>query len=59
MPFEKESEETFCARDQYTKSLTITLSIHCKQIIKTIVLSEKPTNIESPNHVARDFLTLI
>ena len=26
-----------------------TSSIHCKQIIKTVVLSEKLTNIECPN----------
>ena len=40
----------FCARDPYSKSLTATSSIRCKQIIKTVVLSEK----RILNHVARD-----
>ena len=54
MPVFFQSEEPFCARDRYTKSLTATSSIHCKQIIKTVVLSENLTNIERPNHVALD-----
>ena len=44
---------TFCVRDRYTKSPTDTSFIQCKKIIKTVVLSEKLTNIERPNHVAR------
>ena len=43
MPFKK-SEETFCVRDRYTKSATS--FIQCKKIIKTVVFSEKLTNIE-------------
>ena len=43
------SEETFCVRDRYTKSATATSFIQCKQIIKTVVLSEKLTNIERLN----------
>ena len=54
MPFSKIPEETFCVRDRYTKSPTATSFIQCKQIIKTVVLSEKLANIEHPNHVARD-----
>ena len=53
MPFKKKSEETFCVRDRYTISPTATLSIQCKQIIQTVVLSEKLTNIERPNHVTQ------
>ena len=53
MPFKKKSEETFCVRDRYTKSATATSFIQCKQIIKTFVLSEKLTNIERLDHVAR------
>ena len=53
MPFKKKSEETFCVRDRYTKSATATSFIQCKQIIKTVVLSEKLTNIDRLNHVAR------
>ena len=44
---------TFCVRDRCTKSSTVTSFIQCKQIIKTVVLREKLTNIERPNHVAR------
>ena len=51
MPFKKKSEEIFCVRDRYTKSAKATSFIQCKQIIKTVVLSEKLTNIESLNHV--------
>ena len=54
MPFSKIPEETFCVRDRYTKSPTATSFIQCKQIIKTVVLSEKLANIEHLNHVARD-----
>ena len=50
----KQSEERFCARVRYTKSLTATSYIQCKQSIKTVVLKVKLTNIERPNHVARD-----
>ena len=53
MPFKKKSEEPFCVRDRYTKSAKATSFIQCKQIIKTVVLSEKLTNIERLNHVAR------
>ena len=53
MPFKKKSEETFCVRDRYTKSANATSFIQCKQIIKTVVLSENLTNIERLNHVAR------
>ena len=49
----KKSEETFCVRDRYDKSATATSFIQCKQIIKTVVFSEKLTNIERLNHVAR------
>ena len=52
MPFKKKSEETFCVRDRYTKSAKGTSFIQCKQNIKTVVLSEKLTNIERLNHVA-------
>ena len=52
MPFKKKSEETFCVTDRYTKSAKATSFIQCKQSIKTVVLSEKLTNIESINHVA-------
>ena len=52
MPFKKKSEETFCVRDRYTKSAEATSFIQCKQSIKTVVLSEKLTNIERLNHVA-------
>ena len=48
------SEEKFCATDRYTKSPTITSFIQCKQIIKSVALSKKLTNIDRPNHVARD-----
>ena len=48
----KKFEETFCIRDRYTKSAKATSFIQCKQI-KTVVLSEKLTNIERLNHVAR------
>ena len=48
----KKPEETFCVRDRYTKSATATSFIQCNQIIKTVVLSEKLTNIEHLNHVA-------
>ena len=51
MPFSKNSEETFCARDLYTNSLTVTSSIQCKQFIRKVVLSKKLTNIERLNHV--------
>ena len=53
MPFIK-SEDTFCARDRYTKSLTATSSIQCQKIIKIVVLSEKLTNTDRPKNVARD-----
>ena len=53
MPFKNKSEETFCVRDRYTKSATATSFIQCKQIIKTVVLSEKLINIERLNHAAR------
>ena len=53
MPFKKKSEEPFCIRDRYTKSAKATSFIQCKKIIKTVVLSEKLTNIERLNHVAR------
>ena len=53
MPFKKKSEETFCVRNRHTKSATATSFIQCKQIIKTVVLSEKLTNIEHLNNVAR------
>ena len=47
----KKSEETFCKRNRYTKSLTATLSIQCKQIIKTVVLNEKLIlNIRTMSH---------
>ena len=49
----KKSEETFCVRDRYTNSPTATSFIQCKTIIKTVGLSEKLTNIECLNHVAR------
>ena len=52
MPFKKKSEETFRVRDRYTKSAKATSFIQCKQSIKTVVLSEKLTNIERLNHVA-------
>ena len=52
MPFKKKSEETFCVRDGYTKSAKAISFIQCKQSIKTVVLSEKLTNIERLNHVA-------
>ena len=50
----KSLKKAFCARDQYTDSLTVTSSIQCNQLIRKVVLSEKLTNIERPNHVARD-----
>ena len=45
-------EEIFCATDRYNNSLIVTSSIQCKQIIRKVVLNEKLTNIERPNHVA-------
>ena len=53
MSFKNKSEETFCVRDRYTKSATATSFIQCKQIIKTVVLNEKLTDIERLNHIAR------
>ena len=53
MPFKKKSEEPFCVRVRYTKSAKATSFIQCKQMFKTVVLSEKLTNIERLNHVAR------
>ena len=53
MPFKKKSEEKFCVRDRYPISPTATSFIQYKQIIKTVVLSEKLTNIERLNHFAR------
>ena len=47
------SEEPFCIRDRYTKSPTATSFIQCKQVIKTVVLCEKLTNMERLNHVMR------
>ena len=49
----KQSEDTFCVRDRYTKSAKATSFIQCKQIIKTVVFNEQLTNIERLNHVAR------
>ena len=50
----KKSEETLCVKDRYTKSPKATSFIQYKQIIKTVVLSKKLTNIKHPNHVAQD-----
>ena len=49
----KKSEETFCVRDRYTKSAKATSFSQCKKNIQTVVLSEKLTNMERLNHVAR------
>ena len=59
MPFKKNLITILCKRSIYqitntTATSYMTMTMHSKQIIKTVVFIEKLTNIERPNHVALD-----